>query len=238
MEQIALDMGSLLCNQFPHLRHRSEELRAGGLVTRLRRGGEILLEEYGLDQLGEVARASSDTVRGWCAMAIGAARGIPLEERFARIRPFADDPHFAVREWAWLSVRVHVASQIDEAVQVLESWTGSPSFKVRRFSVEVTRPRGVWGVHIPELKRSPDIGLPILEPLRSDDARYVQDSVANWINDASKATPQWAFELCASWRETGSSATERICYRALRTLRQKRQLALDLRDPNPVDLRG
>ena len=49
-------------------------------------------------------------------MAVGHAPGLAFEERVERLRPFADDPHFAVREWAWLASRPHVAADVELAV--------------------------------------------------------------------------------------------------------------------------
>jgi 3-methyladenine DNA glycosylase AlkC len=222
MEQIALDMGTLLAKQFPEAAARSNELRDGGLVLKMRKGGQILLEEIGLEAAVNVVGQASDSVRGWGAMAIGAAPAIALTKRLELIRPFADDPHFAVREWAWLSLRAHVVAELSSAIGYLTDWTSESSPRLRRFTVEVTRPRGVWSSHIPTLKVRPELGEPLLEPLRADEARYVQDSVANWINDASHTAPKWALSLCERWLRTPSPATERICHRALRTLRRER----------------
>lgn len=223
MEQIAMDMGSLLASQFPALKHRASELRGAGLVARMRIGGQILLEELGLDAVCAGTTWGSDTARGWAAMALGQAPNVSLPERLALLRPFVDDPHFAVREWAWLSVRPHIAADVPRAVKLVAPWTGEDSERLRRFASESTRPRGVWSPHITRLKSHPELGLPVLEPLRSDPSRYVQDSVANWLNDAAKTRPDWVTAICQRWTaESTAEATHRICRRAQRSIQPPR----------------
>jgi len=130
---------------------------------------------------------------------------------------FADDRHFAVREWAWLSLRPHVIGELQAALAQLPEWSADSSHNVRRFASEVTRPRGVWSGHIPELKAAPHLGMPVIEPLFADPSRYVQDSVGNWLNDASRTQPAWVLGVCDGMA-TESQATERIRLRALRTI--------------------
>jgi 3-methyladenine DNA glycosylase AlkC len=65
--------------------------------------------------------------------------------------------------------------------------------------------------------------LPLLEALRHDETKYVQDSVANWMNDASKDSPTWVRSVVRSWQKEASKrenakALRRICTRAMRTL--------------------
>ena len=73
---------------------------------------------------------------------------------------------------------------------------------------------------IEALKSEPWRGLPLLEPLRADDSRYVQNSVANWLNDAAKTQPQWVQQVCERWsRDGGKAATQYIVRRAQRSIR-------------------
>jgi 3-methyladenine DNA glycosylase AlkC len=219
MEQIALDMGILLAGQFPQLAARSDELRNKGLVARMKAGGRILFEELGPDAVRGGPHWSSDTTRGWAAMVVAHLPGLTITERLRAIQPFADDPHFAVREWAWLSLRPHVIGDLGGSIAELTPWTVQRSERLRRFACEVIRPRGVWSAHIAELKRDPDLGLPVIEPLRDDASRYVQDSVGNWLNDAAKSQPRWVQSTCERWTSLDpSAATRRICGRGLRNV--------------------
>lgn len=219
MEQIALDMGALLCNAFPDLSEHAGRLREGGLVRKMRVGGEVLYEAYGQDAWSRALAHESDTVRGWGAMAVAAWDPLATGALMESIRPFADDRHFAVREWAWLSARERVVAEPAQAIALLCDWTLDASPRVRRFASEATRPRGVWSAHVPALKRNPELAEGILYGLRGDASGYVQDSVGNWLNDASKSRPDWVESTCATWLAGDPPrATRRICRRGMRTL--------------------
>ncbi|GAB4217551.1 MAG: HEAT repeat domain-containing protein [Synechococcales cyanobacterium] len=217
-EELAVEFPVLMMEILPEVTVGSlVRLQGEGSITRrMRLAGEILYGAWGLTGLERLQGHPSDTVRGWAAYGVAAAPGLTVAERLERVRIWADDDHFGVREWAWLAVRPWIAADVVAAIEVLQGWTGSPSANLRRFAVESTRPRGVWCRHLEVLKTNPALGLPILEPLKRDPARYVQDAVGNWLHDAAKSQPQFVREVCARWQESRDPATARICRRALR----------------------
>lgn len=220
-EGLAIDFAQLLAVAVPAIgAARLEQMRAqaaDGITKRMALAAQLLLDAQ--VELAPLLAHASDTVRGWACFAIAAQTGLSLPQQLAAMRPLADDGHFGVREWAWLALRPHLAARLDEAIALLAPWTADPSEKIRRFACEALRPRGVWCAHIARLKEQPQLALPLLQALRADPAVYVQDSVANWLNDAAKSQPDWVRSLCAQWLlESPAAATQRICKRAQRSL--------------------
>jgi len=165
-----------------------------------------------------LATHTSDVARSWAAQWI-AFSGMSLPAKLASVRRFAADPHFGVREMAWMAVRDEVAASVDEAVALLRPWALDHDPNIRRFASEATRPRGVWCAQVEMLKEQPWRALPVIEPLKADPSRYVQNSVANWLNDASKTQPEWVDSLCRRWSGASRAAeTAYIVRRACRSL--------------------
>jgi 3-methyladenine DNA glycosylase AlkC len=165
-----------------------------------------------------LATHPSDVARSWATQWIMFS-GMALADKLRCVRRFAADPHFGVREMAWMAVRDELAGAVDEVVQLLEPWVLDADENIRRFASEGTRPRGVWCAPIEALKAQPWRALPLLEPLKADPSRYVQNSVANWLNDASKTQPRWVDEVCRRWlAQSRAPATDYIVRRALRTI--------------------
>lgn len=185
--------------------------------------GAELLQQITLHQDQEfftiISHYPSDLVRSWGTFMVGKNTALSLEHMLAKIEPFAADPHFNVREEAWTAVRPTIIENLDESIQLLSEWSLSEDENLRRFASEITRPRGVWCKHIEVLKENPKLALGILEPLKSDSAKYVRDSVANWLNDASKTQPTFVLELCQRWEEESpTKETQYIIKKALRTI--------------------
>jgi 3-methyladenine DNA glycosylase AlkC len=124
-----------------------------------------------------------------------------------------------VREIAWMAVRAEISKNLNESISIFSKWILDKNENVRRFAIEATRPRGVWCEHIEALKNNPALALPILEPLKSDHSKYVQNSVANWLNDASKTQPEFVIDICKKWqKESNTKETDYIVKKALRTI--------------------
>jgi 3-methyladenine DNA glycosylase AlkC len=222
-EVLAVDFAKLLRNAFPELDKpllkQMQEARVLGWVARTRLAGELLCQGLGREALKRTTDHASDQVRGWGASLVAALPGLTLEERLKLIRRTADDPNPGTRETAWIMLRPHIAADIKGSIALLQPWTEDGKPNLRRFASEITRPRGVWCEHIRELRRDPEPGLALLEPLCSDPSRYVQNSVANWLNDASKDNPAFVRTVCKSWtKRSKTKETAYICKRAQRTL--------------------
>lgn len=223
-EAMAIDQSILLRSVAPEaaLRMQSvlQEAQPLGILKRMQHIGDGLARELDEAEATRLATHPSDTVRGWICFMIASAEYDGPAALLAKLRPFADDRHFAVREWVWMAARPRLVLDLDASVALLAEWTADDSERIRRFASEALRPRGVWASHISAFKTDPDRGLSILQPLRADPSRSVQDSVANWINDAAKTNPDWARALIQRWLadSNNNAATERIARRALRSL--------------------
>ncbi len=207
-----------------HLLANAERLLAQGIMARTRGiGAEFHSALHSQPNyapiVSELTCHPSDTVRGWACFALAARENLSLAKRFEAVLPLAMDTHSGVRENAWISVRPHIIQDIAEAIACLRPWAQHENENVRRFAIEATRPRGVWCQHLPALKKNPKPGLRLVEQVMDDPARYVQNAAGNWLNDASKTSPETVSKFCQRWlRKSKSSNTKYIVRRGLRTI--------------------
>jgi 3-methyladenine DNA glycosylase AlkC len=190
--------------------------------------GRVLYREYATNkEFKQITKSMSshvsDSIRCYAPYLISLNSDISIREKLAQSQQLISDKHFGVREVVWMALRPEIEEHLEESIKILSEWTSHEDENIRRFTTEATRPRGVWCKHIDRLKQSPDLALPILENLKSDNSKYVQDSVGNWLNDASKSQPGFVLQLCNKWEaESSTKETLKIIKRAKRTLEKSK----------------
>jgi 3-methyladenine DNA glycosylase AlkC len=234
MEWLAIDQKLLLTNVLKQLKRSHyvepilaavESLKKQTVTTVNEAIGVGLLAQAGKQKDKELfalmASHACDSVRCWATYFVGNNAQLSVQQMLQQIEPFAADKHFGVREIAWMAVRPTIANNLKESISNLTKWTKAKDENIRRFASESTRPRGVWCAHIDALKQNPTLAISILQPLKADPAKYVQDSVGNWLNDASKTQPQFVMDLCKQWqKESKTKETDYIIKKALRSIEQ------------------
>ena len=200
----------------------ADEVVGERILTRLGILGRMISSAVGSFEdpaFKEIATHRSDVVRQWGAYAVNDKdRTLTLAQRLSLTLPFAADHHMSVRECAWMAFRPHLIARLEEGLLLLESVTRAEDANLRRFAIEVTRPRSVWGSHITALKRTPGNAVALLDNVHQDSSRYVRLAAGNWLNDASKSRPDWVRELCSRWSKSESKHTKAIIRRGLRTI--------------------
>lgn len=231
-EWLCVDHISLIKNVLPieyqeYCINRVQTLTSKSVMSMIRSIGEVLCtnckQRNDENLFNRLKIHKSDSVRCWAAYIIGSDEELSLDEKLDMIQPFAADSHFGVREISWMAVREDINKNIEMAISILEIWSKNNNPNIRRFSSESIRPNGVWCKKIDALKANPNMALPILENLKSDTSKHVQDSVANWLNDAAKTQPEFVIELCKRWEQDSTAkATTYIVRRALRSVKDKK----------------
>jgi 3-methyladenine DNA glycosylase AlkC len=239
MEWLATDMGALAsvvaatvpCAKLTRsLRECSEAMLGLSITQRLQLAGRAVAQAIPAlsgPEFEFLARHESDLVRQWACYAVNAAEApLPLSARLSASLRFAADANMTVREAAWMSFRPHLARSLAEGLILLEPLSRDADARVRRFAIEVTRPRSVWGSHVVPLKKEPQRAQALLENTRADPARYVQLAVGNWLNDASKTRPDWVLALASRWSREGNRSTDFIVRRGMRSIVRSQQETL------------
>ena len=235
-EWLAVDQTELIKNVFPEIGLKSsiepikkviEQQKKPSTMSSIKLIGLCLYEHCSNSNslaptIGLLSNHKSDTVRCYATYLIALNTNLTISEKLEQSRKLIADKHFGVREIVWMALRPEIENNLKESIGILSEWTNDQDENIRRFTTESIRPRGVWCKHIETLKENPEQALPILEPLKSDNSKYVQDSVGNWLNDASKSKPEFVINLCEKWtKDSPTKETEKIIKRARRTIDKK-----------------
>lgn len=126
------------------------------------------------------------------------------------------------------SVRPFLHHAPKELIPVLEKWSKSPDFHIRRLASEGSRPLLPWAMQLPHYRKEPTLLAPLLHRLLEDPVEYVSRSASNHFNDISKDHPDWVAEQlkAAELRKVAKVTTLRHAARTL--IKQAHQPTMDL----------
>jgi 3-methyladenine DNA glycosylase AlkC len=116
------------------------------------------------------------------------------------------------------SIRTFLNADLQRTLDVAVLWTTNDDEAVRRLASEGTRPRLPWAKQVPAISAHPEAALPILDRLYCDESETVRRSVANHLNDISRADPELAVRTAARWLKSPDATTPRMVRHAMRTL--------------------
>lgn len=119
---------------------------------------------------------------------------------------------------AEFALRAFLAADLPRTLDAALAWTAHPDEHVRRLASEGTRQRLPWGKRVPALDADPAATLPILDALYRDRSQYVRRSVANHLNDLSRADADLAVSVAERWLAAPDASTAALVRHALRTL--------------------
>lgn len=132
---------------------------------------------------------------------------------------------------AEFAVRPLLSVDLDRSLAAALRWTQSEDEHVRRLASEGTRRHLPWGTQVAGLSADPTVTLPILDALYRDDSEYVRRSVANHLNDLSRAAPEVTVATARRWLAAPEPTTLPLVRHALRTLVKRG-------DPDALELLG
>lgn len=209
------------------LRDCRKGFEALSLMQRVRRVGEALhthLPQRFDEALDVVERALGAPRDGWNeGEGIAAFARAPYLEWAARAgldRPQQALPALArlTRHFsAEFAIRPFLAQHLEPTLAHLAQWVRDADPRVRRLASEGSRPLLPWGQHVQALKRDPQRGLTLIEPLASDADEVVRRSAANHLNDVSRLDAELALEHARRWQAQGGEALGTVRH-GLRTL--------------------
>lgn len=116
------------------------------------------------------------------------------------------------------AIRPFIDRYPEAAFERLHAWIDDPDPHVRRLVSEGTRPRLPWFPRVAYLTRTPRAGLGLLDRLVDDPSLYVRRSVANHLNDISRADPDLVIEAARRWLSAPTAERRWIVRHALRSL--------------------
>ena len=180
-----------------------------------------LPEEY--PRFAEVIRLAlrDDTFAGWMIWPVTEAVAV-IATRRGRTTDFDDGmallAELTSRLTGEFAIRTFLDANPGRALKIALGWTDHRDEHVRRLASEGTRMRLPWGRRVKALTDHPESTVSILDALYRDESEYVRRSVANHLNDLSRADAALAVSIAKRWLGDPDATTPKVVRHALRSL--------------------
>ena len=117
------------------------------------------------------------------------------------------------------AIRPYIRMYPQKTIKIMQRWSRSKNFHVRRLASEGSRPKLPWSTKLDVFIDNPEPVFKILENLMEDDVRFVQKSVANNLTDYLKVNKTVAVDFMNNFINSDNKNTQWIINHATRKIK-------------------
>lgn len=117
------------------------------------------------------------------------------------------------------AIRPFIRAYPNETIALMQKWSISPNFHLRRLASEGARPKLPWATKLDLFIENPEQIFEILANLMQDEVNFVQKSVANTIADYLKVNKPAASQFIKKYQESDNKHTQWILKHATRKIK-------------------
>jgi 3-methyladenine DNA glycosylase AlkC len=228
VRRLAGVLGAVHPGEWPYVRRAADALPGMGLSDRARHVRDALIADLpqGYGALAPTFRAAlaRPDFTGWMVWPVTEAVAVTAVTS-PRAEDFDDGlallAELTPRLTGEFALRTFLDADLGRTLRTALAWTGHEDPAVRRLASEGTRPLLPWAKRVPEFGRRPDVTVPLLDGLYTDGSEVVRRSVANHLNDISRADPGLAVATASRWSQAPDAHTPALVRHAMRTLVKK-----------------
>ena len=117
------------------------------------------------------------------------------------------------------AIRPYIRKYPQKTIKVMQKWSKSKNFHLRRLASEGSRPKLPWSTKLDTFVDNPEPVFKILENLMQDEVKFVQKSVANNLTDYLKVNKQITVQFISRYQKSDNKNTQWIIKHAIRKIK-------------------
>lgn len=117
------------------------------------------------------------------------------------------------------AIRPYIRKYPQKTIKVMQKWSKSQNFHLRRLASEGSRPKLPWSTKLDTFIDNPEPVFKIFENLMQDEVKFVQKSVANNLTDYLKVNKNAAIEFIRKYNKSDNKNTQWILKHATRKIK-------------------